>query len=508
MTEEKNDPDEKSSDYEYMEKTFCMARDFMSGADAVRGKREKYLPKFPSEVQEDYDFRVKNAKFTNIYRKIVENLASRPFEKELFLQEGTSSPKFDAFIENVDGRGNHLHQFAQTAFCDGISKGIGWILVDYTKGIPVNATIEQERLLGARPFWVYIDPLDLIAVYSDFYKGEEIITHARICENVIERVGFKEVERERVRVFNREKLPDGSYAPATWEVWEEKEDEKTQKEYWELIESGEITIGIIPLVPFWAGKRLGSSFRVIPTLQDALELQKELYQEDTKLKSIKDCTAFPMLTANNIAPELDDNGRVKSISVGAKTILYTGVNADNKSASWDYVEPSSESLKFLAADINQTKQDLHELGRQPLTAQTGNLTVVTTIFASQGGNAAISVWALNIKNTLENAFKITGMWLKEIIEPEVGIKVDFSSELRDSSDMDVLLALYNNGGLSLETIWREAIRRNILSPDFKPALEYQKIVDGMTNTDLVTVVDSTVSQGQNSSNIKVDNNAS
>jgi hypothetical protein len=82
------------------------------------------------------------------------------------------------------------------------------------------------------------------------------------------------------------------------------------------------------------------------------------------------------------------------------------------------IEPDATSLKFLAEEIEKTIQQMRELGRQPLTAQTGNLTVVTTQFAAQKGNSAIQAWALNLKDAMENALRYTAMWLKEEAEAE------------------------------------------------------------------------------------------
>lgn len=479
-----NTPDSTSSDYNSMAGYWQNVDDIMAGAAAVRAAGKRYLPQFPNETNKDYEFRRNNAKFTNVFRDIVENLAARPFEDEIHLEENAASERINQFVEDVDGRGNSLHNFSKSWFLNGVAKAINWVLIDYTKDIPPNATIAEEKSKGARPFWVSIDPNDLLAVYSDIDNGKEVFTHVRKREDVLERVDFAEVTKKRIRIYNREKQDDGSYAQATWELWEKKEKTTNKRdEQWERIDAGNISIGIIPLVPFFAGRRIGSSWRIVPPLQDALDLQIELYQQETALKSIKESAAFPMLSANGVTPPKDKNGKVEAIEVGCKTVLYAPPSQSGQSGQWAFIEPSAQSLKFLADDVLATIAQLRELGRQPLTAQTGNLTVVTTAFAAEKGNAAISAWALNIKDALENALKITALWFKEEIEPEVCIKSDFDIGIGEDKAPEYLLTMRANGDLSLDTLWSEFKRRSILSPDFKDEEELQKLLGGDTGDD-------------------------
>src|SRR5215471_20279337 len=102
-------PDNPSSDYTAMADYWTMVETILAGTAAIRRAKEKYLPKFPAESDNDYDCRARYAKFTNIYRDIVENLAAKPFAKELALVEKSSSQAIKTLAEDIDGRGNNLH---------------------------------------------------------------------------------------------------------------------------------------------------------------------------------------------------------------------------------------------------------------------------------------------------------------------------------------------------------------------------------------------------------------
>jgi hypothetical protein len=481
MTEKK--PNDVSSDYEAMAPYWKMVATILGGADAMRAAGPAYLPKFANETDADYDFRRKNGKFTNIFRDIVENLAAKPFSKEVTLGD-TTPDRIKTLAEDISGQGDHIHVFAANCFFRGIAYAIDWILIDYTKNVPPNATQADEQRIGARPYWVPVPCGNLLAIYSEMIGGVEVFVHARIKEDTTERDGYGEKTVERVRILNRVVTYDGngeaiSAAPATWQVLEKVDAVGSVAERWIEKGAGLLSIGIIPLVPFITGRRLGHSWRLTPPLKDAAFLQIEHYQQESGLKYAKELTCFPMLAGNGVTPQMGADGKPVPVPVGPKSVLYAPASSEGRPGQWTFIEPSAESLKFLADDIKQTEQQLRELGRQPLTAQTGNLTVVTTAFAAQKGNSAIQAWALNLRDALENAMKITAMWLRETVEPEVLVHDDFDLDPNDEKGPDTLLKMREDGDLSQRTLWAEMRRRNILSPEFDADDEEQAIIDEM-----------------------------
>jgi hypothetical protein len=297
-------------------------------------------------------------------------------------------------------------------------------------------------------------------------NGKEEFIHVRISEPETVRMGFGEVTIDRVRVYEREALPNGTFGGASYQVWEKKEGKNVKEEWVETDDRGQISIGIIPIVPFITGRRIGGSWRLHPPMRDAADLQIEHYQQESALKHIEELTAFPMLAGNGVMPPLVD-GRPAPVPVGPQAVLYAPMG-EGGHGTWDFIEPGAESLNFLLKHVGQTAQELRELGRQPLTAQSGNLTVVTTAFAAQKGNSAIQAWALNLKDALENAFAITLMWLKDSGEVEVKIDTDFDLGMGgDDSFKHVLeMAQGDDPILSRENALAEAKRRGILSAEF------------------------------------------
>ena len=468
-------PAEPSASHRAMCPYWDMVETELGGAATMRAAGKKYLPKFPNESDEDYEYRRANAKYTNIFRDIVENLASKPFAKEVDLVEKTSSAQVEEFCEDIDGQGNNLNVFASTVFFQGIADAIDWILVDKPP-VPENASRAVEAELGAKPYWVHIPAKMMLAVYSAIVKGKEEIVHARISEPDVVMDGYKERAVERVRELNRVQLADGSYGPATWALWEKKIDPSTRKIRWDIICSGVIAIGVIALVPFVVGRRKGRSWELVPPMQDAAFLQVEHYQQETNLKSIKELAAFPMLSANGVAPPEDKDGKRINVPVGPKTVLFAPPGPEGRAGSWTFIEPGAQTLTFLASDLKATEQNLRELGRQPLTAQSGNLTVVTAAVASQKSSSAVQAWALALKDCLELALQYSCLWLNDSSEPEVRVHTDFAVDTESDKAPDFLLKMREKKEISRIALVDEAKRRDLLSADYDAEKDMELIL--------------------------------
>lgn len=464
-------PDNRSSDYAAMADYWTMVDAILGGAETMRAAAQTYLPKFENEDQLQYDRRRKTAPFTNIYGDVSRNLSAKPFSRELTLKDGAPE-QIETLAEDIDGQGNNLHVFAESAFQHGLDKAIDWILVDYTKTPAAEGTrplsIAEERAIGARPYWVHISAERMLAAYSDRVNGQEVFVHARIAEPTVVRNGYGETTSNRVRVLNRDPRADGSYAAATYEVFEEQENE-AKKKVWVSIEGPfAITIGQIPLVPFVTGKRLGSSWRVRPPLRDIAHLQVDAYQQESNLKLVLEMAGYPMLAANGV--DLRDPvkpGEMVKVPVGPGAVLCAPPANDGKHGEWTFIEPNSQSITALENHLEATQRNMRDLGMQPLTQ--ANLTVITTANVSIKAHSAVQAWALKLKDALEQALKFTAMWLGDAsAAAEIDIFTDFGVDAEADTELDSLLTAQKQGVLSKRTVQDEFKRRGVLSDNFDP----------------------------------------
>ena len=444
----------------------------VDGIAALRLAGQAYLPRFTDEEDTEYQFRLKMTKLTNVYRDTVEGLASKPFEQEVTLvadENKAVPPEIEQFAEDVDGSGNNLTVFAGSTFFNGINSAIHWIFVDNPPKNPTVRSVADAKAAGLRPYWSHVLGRNVLDPRSKVINGKETLTYIRI---------FEPGKPDRIRIFER-----ADNGTINWTLLERGTEWRTIPEgetQFNEIDQGTIDIDQIPLVPFITGRRDGRSFRIFPTMRDAADLQIELYQQESGLKFAKQLTAYPMLTGNGVSPEKNPDNSIKRLAVGPSRVLYAPMSAASGTAgSWAYVEPSAQSLTFLAADIKETIMQLRELGRQPLTAQSGNLTVITTAVAASKAKSAVKQWAYGLKDALENAMVLTCKFMNintETYDPTVGVYTEFD-EFMEGKDLDALAAARAAKDISRETYWDELKRRAVLSPEFDAETEEQRLLD-------------------------------
>lgn len=446
----------------------------VEGYEAVKALGPVMLPKFPDEKQTDYDFRLASSKFTNIYRDVLEGLATKPFEEEVSLIGSDIPSELMEFVEDVDGTGNNLTVFSALTFFNGINFAIDWIFIDYPviRGAEV-ITKAEAKAMNIKPFWTHVLAKNVLEVKTDIIGSKEVISYIRVFEPAGNGV------KDRIRVFWRS--PD---SVVTWALYEKNEKSTKLDDQWIKIDEGVLSIKIIPFVPFTTGRRDGRSFKFFPAMRDAADLQCILYQDESALQFIKIMAGYPMLAANGMRPKMMADGKTpEKVGIGPMKVLYGVPDASGNHGEWKFIEPNANSMEFLQKSIDKTKQDLRELGRQPLTALSTQLTTVTTSIAAGKARSAVSAWALGLKDALENALKITMLWMNSSYEPEVNVYTGFDNVSDDGSDLDALLKMRETGDLSQQTLWFEMKRRKVLSPEFNAESEYERMTDEIPSLD-------------------------
>ena len=431
----------------------------VEGQDAIKAASTDFLPKFPDESQKDYEYRLSLAKFTNIYRDTLEGLSCKPFEEEITLLGGDKIPsEMSEFVKDVDGSGNNISVFSALTFFNGINSAIDWILVDYPKASPTIRTMADQKAANIKPFWSHILAKNVLEVKTEIIGVKEVISYFRLLEPAIE-VGGQDCVRVFTRIGNT----------VTWELFEKVDKPAKPEDQFILIDSGTLSIGLVPVVPFVTGRRDGKSFKFFPVMRDAADLQITLYQDESALQHIKALAGYPMLSANNMKPAKAEDGKTNvKVAVGPMRILYGTPDGSGGYGEWKFIEPNANSMEFLQKNIDKTKQDLRELGRQPLTALSSQLTNTTTSIAAGKAKSAVTTWALGLKDALQNALYLTMLWMRmgSEWEPQVNVYTGFDNVLDNGSDLDALDKARGRGDLSQETFLAELKRRKVLSPEF------------------------------------------
>ena len=182
--------DKPSADALAMQPYWSLVGDIVTGADAMRANARRYLPQLPHESEANWNYRKSVAKFTNIYRDILEGLASKPFSVPVLVEEKGLPPQIEEFCNNVDGADNDLTVYASNYFFNGINDAVDWIFVDYPDvepaldgaGNPRARSVAEEKALGLKPFWSRIVAANVLEVRSKVVGGVEEIQYFRVLE--------------------------------------------------------------------------------------------------------------------------------------------------------------------------------------------------------------------------------------------------------------------------------------------------------------------------------------
>lgn len=462
---------QRSNDIASMVPYWNKVNAIVEGQDAIKAATTDFLPMFPDETKKDYEYRLSLAKFTNIYRDTLEGLSCKPFEEEITLLGGEKVPaEMTEFVKDVDGSGNNISVFSALTFFNGINSAIDWILVDYPKVSPTIRTMADQKAANIKPFWSHILAKNVLEVKTKIVGVKEVIVYFRIFEPANDVGGL-----DRVRVFER----DGNVV--SWELFEKVEKPDKPENQFRSIETGTLSIDVIPVVPFVTGRRDGKSFKFFPVMRDAADLQIVLYQDESALQFIKNIAGYPMLAANGMKPAKGEDGKTNvKVAVGPMRVLYGLPDGSGGHGEWKFIEPNANSMEFLQKNIDKTKQDLRELGRQPLTALSSQLTNTTTSIAAGKAKSAVTTWALGLKDALQNALYLTMLWMNisdNEWEPQVNVYTGFDDVLNDGKDLDSLDKARDRGDLSQETFLSELKRRKVLSPEFNFEDEKSRLLD-------------------------------
>lgn len=476
--------DDRDPDSQWMLEYWDKTDDIVAGENAMKAGATKYLPKFRREDQEDYNERLNFIEFTNIYRDIVETLASKPFEEPISLVEGEGENKkgipdaIKEFIEDVDGASNNITVFSALAMFNAINSAIHWIYVDYPVIEPGTVRTQQDVIdKGIRPFWSHVLGRNVLEAKAQVIAGAETLVKMRILEPGLP---------NHVRVFERIMTTKPPFAqPVAVVIWalfrELPADGGSGPKRFIKVDGGEITIGIIPLVPIITGRRNGRSFKIDPAMRDAADVQIQLYQQECGLKFAKTMGAYPMLAANGVKLPKGPDGKPLPVAVGPNRVLSSEPDGAGNVGNWEYVQPSADILKFLKDDIKETMDQLRELGRQPLTAQSGNLTVITTAVAAGKAGSACKLWAGAMEDALENALVITCKWLNikpEAYDPDLNVFKEFDDFAGEQGkDVTAIQTMRKDRDLSYTNYIKEMKRRKIIRGDLDEDENTKQLLD-------------------------------
>ena len=256
-----------------------------SGTDYLRENCQAFLPTEPREDYEAYLSRVNRAVFSPYTQRLIRAATGLILRKPVSI---TGDPYWtDIFAKDVDGCGSDLDEYARRLLICSLTYGHWHVLVDFPA--PTGAlSLAEERAQNRRPYWIEIDPTNIYGWRLDREVNYGKLIQVRIAEKAVVPAGdFGEQVFEQVRVIE----------PGSYSVYRKKEPEKDlhwqdnsyagnfdppegEKDY-EIVESGEFSLGEIPLTTIYSGKT--DTLTSKPPLLDIAHLNLSHFQRQADL---------------------------------------------------------------------------------------------------------------------------------------------------------------------------------------------------------------------------------
>ena len=152
------------------------------GTEYLRENSQAFLPLEPREDYDAYLARVNRSVFSPFTQRLIRAATGLVLRKPITL---TGDPYWtETFKADVDGCGSDLDEYARRILMCSLTYGQSHILVDYPA--PSGAlSLAEERQQNRRPYWIEVDPTNLLGWRLDRESNYGNLIQARIAEKAV-----------------------------------------------------------------------------------------------------------------------------------------------------------------------------------------------------------------------------------------------------------------------------------------------------------------------------------
>ena len=425
------------------------------GTDYLRTNSEAFLPLEPREDYDAYLARVNRAVFSPFTQRLIRAATGLVLRKPITL---TGDPYWtEMFKMDVDGCKSDLDEYARRILMCSLTYGQSHILVDYPA--PSGAvSLAEEREQNRRPYWIEVDPTNLYGWRLDRESNYGNLIQVRLAEKAVLPSGqfgekvfdqIRVIEPGRYRVFRKKEQIEEMYDVADGSSVGEFEVATTQKDY-KQVESGNFSLGEIPLVTIYSGKTENLVSK--PPLLDIAYLNLAHFQRQADLIHSLHVASQPMLVMEGY----DDQTKDLAISVNYAMATQPG----NKVY---YVEPASSAFDAQSAEIKELQMQMATLGistlsQQKFVAESADARRLDRVDT----NSMLAMVSMELEQKLQKAFNLSAEYV-DIEPPEVKISRDFDIERLIGQDITALTSLFDQ-----QVIDREEFRDILVQGEVLP----------------------------------------
>ena len=437
-----------------MTKSWEIMKAVSLGTEYLRDNSQAFLPLEPREDYDAYLSRVNRAVFSPYTQRLVRAATGLILRKPITV---IGDPYWtDVFVKDVDGCGSDLDEYARRNLICALTYGHSNTLVDFPA--PTGAiSLAEERQQNRRPYWIEIDPTNIYGWRLDREVNYGKLIQVRIAEKAVVPDGeFGEKVFDQIRVIEPGEYKIYRRKETTKDMYTQDEsfagnfDSPSDEKDYKLVESGEFSLGEIPLVTVYAGKT--DTMTSKPPLLDIAYLNLAHFQRQADLIHSLHVASQPLLVMEG----WDDQTKGMAISVNYAMATQPG----NKVY---YVEPAASAFEAQAAEIQELQLQMATLGistlsQQKFVAESADARRLDRVDT----NSMLSMVSLDLEQKMQKAFNLSADYLG-IEPPEVKISRDFDIDRLIGQDITALTSLFDQ-----QVIDREEFRDILVQGEVLP----------------------------------------
>ena len=424
-----------------MTKSWEIMKAVTYGTEYLRDNSEAFLPLEPREDYDAYLSRVNRSVFSPYTQRLVRAATGLILRKPITV---LGDPYWtDVFVKDVDGCGSDLDEYARRLLICALTYGHSNTLVDFPA--PTGArSLAEERNQNRRPYWIEVDPANIHGWRLDREVNYGKLIQVRIAEQAVVPEGdFGEKVFDQIRVIEPGQYKIFRKKETTKDMYTQDEsfagnfDSPANEKDYELVESGEFSLGEIPLVTVYAGKT--DTMTSKPPLLDIAYLNLAHFQRQADLIHSLHVASQPLLVMEG----WDDQTKDMAISVNYAMATQPG----NKVY---YVEPAASVFEAQAAEIQELQLQMATLGistlsQQKFVAESADARRLDRVDT----NSMLSMVSLDLEQKVQKAFNLSADYLG-LEPPEIKISRDFDIDRLIGQDITALTSLFDQNVIDRE----------------------------------------------------------
>ena len=384
-------------------------RDGIAGQRDIKARGITYLPKpDPLDISKDNEERYKQFKeravYTNYSGRTHAGLLGAAFRKEATIQLPAG---LQYAIDNIDGSGEGLEQFARRCVSENLAVARGGLLVDFPR-VQDGATLEDTQGIQAK---------------AVFYSTEHVINWRVTSSDTGDQLSLV--------VLYETYIDDASdiFSPTIGEQYRVLRLDDAGQYYQYVMRANGQSDEIYPLdstgarftsIPFCFFGAVNNDVAVDkPVLSDLIDVNISHYQNSAELEESVHMVSQPTLVmGSSLSVEDFKAGNPNGVRVGSRSGIFLGTDA--------YANLLQASANSLAVETMKRKEEqMVQIGARVIQQGGANETATGALIKAGTDNSVLSLCVSNVNAAIIKALSFMGQFMGESGQIEFKMNQDF-----------------------------------------------------------------------------------